>query len=92
MRGLKGTPGHQSDGVTQEAGDAMDVGGLEGFRQDHGRQHGGEPAPSTDLPAPGGPRSATLWSERLHNLSLHQRLSGCRQIAWLTALQVETMV
>ena len=33
---------------------------------------------SIDLPAPGGPSRSTLWAERLHNISLHQCLSGCR--------------
>jgi hypothetical protein len=35
---------------------------------------------SMDLPAPGGPSKSTLWSERLHNLQFHQRLSGCTDI------------
>ena len=30
---------------------------------------------SIDLPAPRGPSKRTLWSERLHDLQLHQRLS-----------------
>jgi hypothetical protein len=29
---------------------------------------------SIDLPAPGGPSRRTLWSERLHDVSLHQYL------------------
>jgi hypothetical protein len=35
---------------------------------------------SIDLPAPGGPKSRTLWSERLHDLQLYQNLSGCRRV------------
>jgi hypothetical protein len=30
-----------------------------------------------DVPAPGGPRSKTLWSERLHDLQFYQNLQGC---------------
>jgi hypothetical protein len=33
---------------------------------------------SIDVPAPGGPSSRRFGSERLHDLSLHQCLSGCR--------------
>jgi hypothetical protein len=33
---------------------------------------------SLDVPAPGGSRRRRLWSERLHSISLHQCLPGCR--------------
>jgi hypothetical protein len=33
-----------------------------------------------DVPAPGGPSKKTLWSERLHDLQLHQSFSGCRRV------------
>jgi hypothetical protein len=32
---------------------------------------------SINLPAPGGPSKSKLWSERLHDISLHQCRSGC---------------
>jgi hypothetical protein len=33
---------------------------------------------SMDLPAPGGPSRSRLWAERLHSISLHPCLAGCR--------------
>jgi hypothetical protein len=37
---------------------------------------------STDLPAPGGPRRRTLWSQRLHRVQLHPcpYRYGCRSL------------
>jgi hypothetical protein len=55
-RGLKGTPGHQRDGVTGAAGDGVEARGLEGVGQAHRRQDGGEPPrqhPGDDLTLPG---------------------------------------
>src|SRR5215510_361101 len=46
---------------------------------------------SIDLPAPEGPSKRRLWAERLHHVQLYHSLKGCRRIAQLAALQVETM-
>ena len=44
MRRPKGTGGDEGGAVTGAAGDAMGARGLEGFRQGHRRQAGGETA------------------------------------------------
>jgi hypothetical protein len=60
VRGAKWAAGDHSGAVTGEAGDAMDVGGLEGFGQAHRRRDGGEPAGQPRLPRPGwAPMSRT---------------------------------
>ena len=62
MRGATRTGRDQRRAVAGQAGDAVDTGGLNGFGEGHGRQDGGEPPASRDVPALGGPRITRLCS------------------------------
>jgi hypothetical protein len=61
----------QRRAVAGAAGDAVDPGGLEGFGEGHGRQNRGESERRHRRARPRGPSKRTLWSERLHHISLH---------------------
>jgi hypothetical protein len=60
---------------TRQAGDAMDAGGLQRFRQAHGRQDGGEPPRQPRRARPGGLAAHIMVTMPLSLLAL-TRLPG----------------
>jgi hypothetical protein len=62
--------GDDGGAPADQAGDAMDPGGLRRLRQAHRRQEGGRRRAGIDVHAPRGPRSRRFGAERLHIFQL----------------------